>query len=334
MVAHRRLAILGVAIGRGPMLFQTLTNTLRQWHLLVLLFLLTLLPALPPALAFFSMLTSEADGSLAPLQMLPGFNYTVFSDFMHDHGGAVWPLIRAGWWTAVLSLLISVWAKGGILFSLTNGFSAVTFWQAGTHYFGRNLRLLGVTALFVLLWALSLLLVGTLIGVLLDGGFDDPFTERGYVVIGAVVLLLFGLALARILCTSQYASVLMYRQDETAAMQAYGESWRFVGLHTGATFGRYLLLILVGTVLLGTYLLFESAFDARNWLLIGILFLVQQAFVFSRVALNVWSLRIALVNAGSLPHPVIRPVAKRQPDHIPVQPPEESAATDDIPLPL
>ncbi|MBO0951594.1 hypothetical protein [Fibrella forsythiae] len=319
------------------MLSQTLINTLRQWHLLVLLFLLTLIPALPPALAFFSTLTSEVHGSLAPVQMMPGFNYTVFSDFMHDHGGAVWPLIRAGWWTAVLSLLISVWAKGGVLYSFTNGFSAVTFWQAGTHYFSRNLRLLAVTGLFVLLWGLSLLLVGTLIVLLLDGTLDVSYTERGYVALGAVVGLIFGLILVRILCTSQYASVLMYQHDVTAAMHAFAQSWRFIRLHRLATFGRYLLLLLIGTVLLGVYLLVESAFNAGNWLLIGILFLLQQAFVFSRVTLTVWSLRLAFTNAQTLPQPVARSVAK--PNVTPSQSTSEttprqtdSATSDDITL--
>lgn len=331
LVAHRRLAIFGVAICHVPMLSQTFTNTLRQWPLLVLLFLLTLLPALPSALAFFGTLTSETGGSLAPLQVLPGFNYTVFADFMHDHGGAVWPLIRAGWWTAVLSLLISVWAKGGVLYSLTNGFSAVTFWQAGTHYFARNLRLLGVTTLFVFLWLLAITLLVTLVSVLL--GINDPLSERGYVAIGGVGLILFGLVLARILCTSQYASVLMYQQDETAALQAYGQSWRFVGQHTGATFGRYLLFIGIGTVVLASYMLIESLFQAHNWLLIGLLFLLQQAFVFCRVVLNVWSLRISMINSNSLPHPVARrPVPAPQPDQAPVQPPADSDRADDVPL--
>ncbi|RYF72908.1 MAG: hypothetical protein EOO39_11320 [Cytophagaceae bacterium] len=319
------------------MLSQTLTNTLRQWHLLVLLFLLTLVPALPSALAFFSTLTSEADGSLAPLQMMPEFNYTVFSDFMHDHGGAVWSLIRAGWWTAVLSLLIGVWTKGGVLYSFANRFSAATFWQAGTHYFGRNLRLLAVTGLFVLLWALSLLLVGTLIVLLLDGPLDDPFTERGYVAIGAVVGLVFGVILVRILCTSQYASVLMYQYDETAAMRAFMQSWRYIRLHRWATFGRYLLLILIGTALLSVYLLLESAFNASNWVLIVVLFMLQQAFVFSRVALSVWALRIAFTNAQTLPQPVRRSVAK--PDVASSPPADEttpqqpdSATSDDVTL--
>ncbi|HEX9956997.1 MAG TPA: hypothetical protein VGA96_07070 [Fibrella sp.] len=315
------------------MLSQTLINTLRQWRLLALLFLLTLLPALPSALAFFSTLTSEFDRSMAPLQMMTGFNYTVFADFMHEHGGAIWPLIRAGWWSALLSLLISVWAKGGILYSFTNGFRAVTFWQSGTHYFRRYLRLLGVTVFFVLLWLLTLILTSVLIG-LLDEALGEPFTERGYVAIAMVVGLLFGAALACILCVSQYASVLMYQIDETASLQAYTQSWRFVRRHPRATLGRYLLVLLTGTALLGIYLLLESLFDAHNWLLIGLLFLLQQAFVFSRVVLTVWALRIAQINLGRLPQPVVQPTVKPQPATAPVPAPTDPAGANDTLLPL
>lgn len=331
LVAHRRLAIFGMAICPVAMLLQTLTDTLRQWRLLVLLFLLTLLPALPPALAFFSTLNSEAAGSLAPLQLLPGFSYTVFADFMHEHGPAVWPLIRAGWWTAVLSLLISVWAKGGILYSFTNGFRTVAFWQAGTHYFGRNLRLLGVTALFVLLWGLLLFVVATLTGTLFTVVFDDPFTERGYVILAALMGIAFGLALVRILCTSQYASVLMYQRDEKSALRAFGQSWRFIGQHLRATFGRYLLLILAGTALTGLYLLLESPFQAHNWFLIGLLVLLQQAFVFGRVALNVWALRVAFNTSRALPWPVAQLAGKPQPVNMPMSP-TGPAPSDDRPL--
>lgn len=333
-MAHRRLVIFGVAICRPAMLSRTLTNSLRQWRLLVLLFLLTLLPALPSAVAFFSTINSEADGSLAPLQLLAGFNYTVFTDFMHDHGGAVWSLIRAGWWTAVLSLLISVWAKGGILYSFSNGgFSAVAFWQAGTHYFSRNLRLLGVAGVCVFLWLLLLFLTGFLLSTLLDAGFDDPFSERGYVIIGAVIFMAFGIALARILCTSQYASVLMYQTEQTAAFSAFGQSWRFIGRHSRATFGRYLLLILIGTALFGTYFLLDSLFQAHNWFLIGLLFLVQQAFVFSRVALNVWALRIAFDTNQLLPQSIMPPAFVPQPIS-PPPPPADPVTDDDTLLPL
>ncbi|MEZ0484812.1 hypothetical protein [Fibrella aquatica] len=282
------------------MLTRTFVNSLRQWPLLVLLFLLTLLPAMPVSLALFGTIDSEANGSLAPLAVLPEFNYTIFSDFMHDHGNAIWPLIRAGWWTAVLSLLVSVWARGGVLYSFTNGFRAVSFWQSGTHYFGRNLRLLGVTSLFVLLWLVVLILVGSVIGLLLDVVFDDPFTERGYVAIGVAGSLVFGLVLVCLLCTSQYASVLMYHTDETAAFRAFRQSWRFIGQHRLATFGRYLLLILIGTALFGGYFWVESLVQAHNWLSIGLVFVIQQAFVFSRVALTVWSLRIAFDTSRTL----------------------------------
>ena len=286
------------------MFLQTLTNTLRQWRLLVLLFLLTLLPALPTAIALFGTLNAETDRSLAPLQMLPGFNYTVYADFMHEHGRAIWPLIRAGWWTAVLSLLLGVWAKGGILYSIANGFSAGTFWQAGTRYFSRNGRLLGVTGFFVAIWLILFLLTSVLTTLFLDEGLDDPFSERGYVAIAALVSGVFGLVLVRVLCASQYAGVLMYERDETAAFRAFRQGWRFVGQHRAATFGRYLLLIGIGTLLLMLYLWLESGFEASNWLLIGLLFGLQQAFVFSRTALNVWALQIASANVAAFPQPV------------------------------
>ena len=286
------------------MLLRTLTDTLRQPRLLVLLFGLTLLPALPSALALYGTINDEADRSLALLQLLPGLNYTVFADFMHTHDGAIWSVIRAGLWTALLSLVIGVWARGGMLYSINHGFSAVAFWQSGTHYFGRNGRLLLYILVGVLLWLIVLFMIGLFGAGALVTILGDPFTERGYTLLAFALILLFFMGLTHLLCVSQYAGVLMYQTDESRAIRAFWQGWRLVGQHRRATFGRFLLLLLAGVVLMAVYLLLESTFSAHNWLLIGLLFLGQQAFVLGRVALGVWSLRVAYETSRTLTKPV------------------------------
>jgi hypothetical protein len=169
---------------------------------------------------------------------------------------------------------------------------------------------------------------------LLDEVLDDPFSERGYMIMLLLAGIGFGMGLAYILCISQYASALMYQIDETAALQAYRQSRHFINRHLRATFGRYLLIVLIGMALLAVYLLLESLFHAHNWFLIALLFLLQQAFVFSRVVMTVWGLRIAQVNLGTLAQPVFRPVAPPTPVSDPLQQATDPASANDTPLSL
>ena len=267
----------------------TLLITLRQYRMLLLLYGITLLLALPVALGLFGAINAEADRSLAPLNLLDGFDYTVFSDFMNRHSGAIWPLVRTGWYAALTYLLVSIWTTGGVLNSFASGYQAVSFWQAGTYYFGRNARLFGVTLLF----AIPLLVVAILVGSLLVIAVEDTLTERGIALVCFAVLAVFGLGLALLFCVANYARVMLFRTDDPVAFRAFGVASRFVRANLRATFGQYLLIMAIGGALFGLYFLLETALPTRNWFLILLLTVVQQAFIFCRVALKVWALRVA-----------------------------------------
>lgn len=268
---------------------KSITMTRPPFRLIFLLYGLTALLALPAAWSMFATLTAEAGQSLAPLQMLNGFNYTVYSDFMHNSGRAISPLVRVSLLTTLLALLGWTWATGGILYSFQMPFRAESFWQVSTHYLGRYVRLLGVTALF----SLAVFLVPFLIGILLAVAFEDSFTERGLFWLGFGGFVVGGLGTLLVWCIADYAKVLMYRTDEHSAFRAYGQAGRFVLTHLRPTFGRYLLLVALGAALLGTYLLLSALIPARNWALILLLLLVQQAVIVGRVVLKVLTLRVA-----------------------------------------
>ncbi len=267
----------------------TILLTLRQYRMLLLLHGITLLLALPVALGLFGAINSESDRSLAPLNLLSGFDYTVFTDFMNQHSGAIWPLVHTGWYAALTYLLVSVWTTGGVLNSFATGFRAGSFWQAGAYYFGRNVRLFGVTLLF----AIPLLVVAILVGSLLVIAVEDTLTERGIALICFAVLAVFGLLLALLFCVANYARVMLFRTDDAVAFRAFGAASRFVRANLRATFGPYLLIMAIGGALFGLYFLLEAALPTRNWLLILLLTMVQQAFIFCRIALKVWALRVA-----------------------------------------
>ncbi|KAB7729096.1 hypothetical protein F5984_15720 [Rudanella paleaurantiibacter] len=276
--------------------------TLKSRPMLAILYGASLALGLLVALPLFSTLTAEDADSLAPLRMLPGFDYTVYSDFMAENEKAVSPLLRVGRWVGVAYLLLSVFFAGGILYRFTQpgfaqpgntkpglGFRTVDFWRASSTYFGRYLRLLGVTGLFVFSAGLIWLVIGALAIVALT----DTFTERGLFGIGAGAFGLFSIAVTFILCVGDYAKVIMFRDDERGAFRAFGTAVRFVWRNLRATYGRYWLLIGLGTGLFGLYFVLDELIGMSNWFTIGLMLLIQQAFILSRIVLKVWNLGIA-----------------------------------------
>lgn len=294
-------------------------QTLRSPRLLWLLYGVTLALALLAALPFYTTLQAETGRSLAFENLLGGFDDTVFGDFWHRSGRAVSPLLRVGRWLGVLYVGLSVFFAGGILwrFSQPNGaFNGGTFWAACSQYVGRYVRLLGVTILFVLVGAGVWLVIGALVEI----AVSDTLTERGQFWIGFGFFGLFFLTATLVLCIGDYAKVLMFREDERRAFRAFGRAGRLVLGNVGATFGRYWLLIAIGTGLFGLYFLMDDLITMRNWPTIIIMLVVQQALIFARVALKVWSLGVAYHVYERLPKPVLRSIRV-----------ERSVATDAAP---
>ncbi len=278
-------------------------QTLGSLRLVGLLYSLTLVLALLVALPFYGTLKAEDQDSRAFLALLDGFDYTVYSDFMHRSERAIDPLLSVGRWLGVLYVFLSVFLAGGILYRFsqpTARFSMSAFLAACSHYAGRFLRLFGVTGLFVLVGAGIWPVAGSLLGVALS----DTLTERGQFRLGVGFFCLFVLTATYVLCVGDFAKVLMFREDERNAFRAFGRAGRFVRQNLAQTYGQYWLMILLGTVLFGVYFLLDELIPMRGWATISLMLVVQQAIVFGRIGLKVWWLGMAYHAYGNWQKPV------------------------------
>lgn len=162
-------------------------QTLRSLPLVWFIYGVTLVLGLLAALPMYATLRAEDQDSRAFLNLLDGFDYTVYSDFMHRSERAIGPLLSVGRWLGLLYVVLSLFFAAGILYQFTQGergrFHVGTFLGVCSHYVSRFLRLAGVTFLFVLVGAGLWLVVGSLVGVALS----DTLTERGQFWIGVVV---------------------------------------------------------------------------------------------------------------------------------------------------
>lgn len=278
-------------------------QTLGSIRLVGLIYCVTLVLGLLVALPFYNTLNAEAQGSLAFLKLLDGFDYTVYSDFLHNSQKAISPLFSVGRLLGVLYIFLSTFFAGGILLRFAqpgNPFNIGLFWQGCTEYVGRFSGVFGVTALFLLVETIIWLVLGSLAGFALS----DSLTERGLFWVGVVFFSGFVLTSTLLLCIGDYAKVLMFREDERNPFRAFGRAGRLVLRNIARTYGLYWLLILIGSALFGIYFLLDALIPMSNWVTIGLMFLIQQSLIFARVGLKVWSLGVAYAVYDTLPRPV------------------------------
>lgn len=281
---------------------------LRSWRMVLWLYGVNFVLGLLVLLPAYSTLRREMGSSLEYLKVLSGFDFTVYSDFRQAHGAAVDPLLTVGFGLGLLYALLTVFFSGGILVQLTDAgdhrqtFRLSRFLAASVHGFGRFFRLALCVCGFCLLLAFFFLLAGGLGGLSLS----DHLNEEGLSYFALICLAVFSLAVLVVLCVGDYARILLFRRDETRAFPVFWEAMRFVFSHSQAAFGNYLLLLGVGLGCLGGYFLLESWIVTSGWAEIGLLFLVQQFFIFARIFLKSWTLATAMtVVAGQEKQPII-----------------------------
>lgn len=288
-------------------LSSSLRQTLKSTRLVGFIYCVTLVLGLLAALPFYGTLNTEAHSSMAFLKLLDGFDYTVYSDFMHNSQKAISPLFSVGRLVGVVYTFLSIFFAGGILLRFAqpgNPFSTGLFWQACTYYVGRFSGIFGVTTLFLLAETILCLVAGSLVGFLLS----DFLTERGIFWIGTLFFALFALTSTLLLCIGDYAKVLMFREDEQKPFRAFRRASRLVLKNVVQTYRLYCLLILAGTALFALYFLLDDLIPMSNWGTILLMFLIQQSLIFARVGLKVWSLGVASAVYDTLPHPVPVPI--------------------------
>ena len=118
----------------------------KSFQMILLLYGINLLIALPLAMAFRSALIRSFDNSLAVEMMLKDFDATVYSDFMKYHGKFISTLLLQIPWLIVLYMINNMLTAGGVI-SYVNApqpFSLSAFFEKCGKFFYRLLKLLTI----------------------------------------------------------------------------------------------------------------------------------------------------------------------------------------------
>lgn len=132
---------------------------LQHWKIVLLVYFLQLLFAIPLAMQVWHVLEASIGNSLEINKLLPGYDHTVISDFLKVHGGSITPLIGQLRWVLLVWALSSVFINGGILVTLVKKAPTwLAFWTGGATYFFRFLKITAIFSVMLMVWTGTTLL--------------------------------------------------------------------------------------------------------------------------------------------------------------------------------
>jgi hypothetical protein len=286
----------------------------------VLLYVLNFLLAIPLALACRAVLSDGLGSSMAPSNLMPGLDYTVWQDFSNVHGQELSAIIGQLSWIILLSMLLNTFLSGGILSELCaerKKFSASSFFAGCGNFFFRFFRLFLIFG--VLLFVTAFLLMGILVAAV-DALTENSTSEITEVWVGVIAAVIFLIPVVLLLMIADYAKVSVVVHDDRSMVKTAWRALKFVIGHLLGTFGLEVLMLLVPLVLFAVYLKLDLAIGMTTGTTIIVMVIIQQLFLLSRAWTKVFFLAGELAYYQSL-QPTVMPVVERD-----TSPPEMEAA--------
>ena len=232
--------------------------------------------------------------SMLPDKLLYGFNFTIFSDIIKNHGDLLFPFIQIMFWAGLLYIFFSIFFTGGILNTFQyekNRFSMQTFFEGCGKFFLRFFRL---TIFVFLLNIIIAVIVYVPFGFIFESYSETASSEKAIALLIAGVVTVHLLLIIFSLIISDYAKIRIVVEDTRKVFKTFWLSIKFVFKHFVGTYLLYLLLLIFPFLLLVIYLLFEKSFNADSAKTILTIFFIQQFFIWFRVFGKVWFLRSEL----------------------------------------
>lgn len=184
----------------------------------------------------------------------------------------------------VLYWLFGLFLSGGALsvFASQDRYTPSQFWGGAATYFGKFVRLaLYSVPVLAVLFCVQYLELGVQRLIWGKGTYQNIAYWGGVTRIGitALCMILFG-------AIFDYARIHVVLNDENKVRASMWQGIKFTFGNFISTFGLALTIFLLGALLLALYNPLADSFSAANGFIILLLFLIQQAYVFVRMALK------------------------------------------------
>lgn len=257
---------------------------IRQWRIAAIVYVVQFCLALTVGMEVYNVLESSIGNSLEMNKLLLHYDHTVLTDFLKVHGASITPLIGQLRWLLLVWLLFSVFIHAGLLVCAAKPEQAGgrNFWTAGAAYFFPFLKISLFFLLLAFIWTVVILLP---IVLFLEPSLQYFSSEKYsvWLVLGFLLLYTFGLIK---LYVWSVLSRLSYVETGASTFKSIQNGWLIFWKKKWALLGFVLGFMALQLLLMFIYWQLEAFSGMTSTALIGIFFVVQQAFVFFRIQIR------------------------------------------------
>ncbi len=260
------------------------TVSLNSKRMTSLVYLSYLILALLLVIPFYRLFVSVAGSSLLPDDLIRGFSATALGEFMREGGKAFGFYLKALLPWMVLFLVLGTFFQGGIISWISNDrgrFSTKTFIGNCVAYFWPFLKTCFYTLIIQIIFAV---LVYLPVSILIGG---DNLTDAH---IGKT--LIFGIAIHLLLLIwgtmiAEYTRLFIYRSGKRKVLKSLWKAFKFTLRNIHRLFGMYIMWVILPLALFIALYLIRMRWTIDPGLMIFLLFLVQQVFIWVRFLLKI-----------------------------------------------
>jgi hypothetical protein len=280
-------------------------------RLIVLLWLVNLVMALPLSLVMADRIQSSVGASLVHENLRRGFDVDWYEEFNYGASGLAKTFSPNVIGAAPFLANLEAWLDGslfggfigvvsfGILFAMVwmfllggildhfarreSGFSAARFFSAASRYFPRFLLL---ALLAGSLYALIYGVISSRLFSFLSDATRDVAAERPIFFLTAAAYLIVVFLLVLVNMAFDYAKIITVVTDQRNMVRAALAGFRFIRSHPGKTFGLYGMLGVIALFFLGVYSLIAPGVGQANGFTVLFSFLIGQAYLIIKLILR------------------------------------------------
>jgi len=267
-----------------------LSRSIRSLKMISVVYGVVLFTGLLFLFPFLSALREASGLTMAVEKMMQGFDYTVYSELLRFHGEGLKTMMMVAFWLVLFFVVVSVFLAGGILGRLVDRekrFSLSSFFADCGRWFFRFLRW---GFYYVILQGLVAAAVFVPAGFLLAKRFKAGVPEDHLFHTALWFGILYLILSFWFVIIGDYTRIGLVAGDSKKVFREFRMAVKFVVRHFFATYGLYLLLLVVPVLTMFLFMKFIGSSDPATAGAVVLLFFLQQLYIWLRGGFRIWVL--------------------------------------------
>lgn len=252
-------------------------------------FFATLFLGLSAIIPFYLTAKSVAGNSMQFQSLVNGFNFTSVNEFLNNDGSAILNYLSKQFiWLGIFYFIFTIFFAGGIVKQLStekDRYKVKTLLIGFSEFFTRFLRLALITFFVQFVLAVGIYAVTGLI-LYLSGAENEKSYFYSFLAAGIIHAIIF----LFISIVSDNAKFVLAFDNSRNALRSFITAIKFSTRKFFSLFPLYFIILLILGIIVYLYLLISGVIPNNTFLGILILFLLQQIFIWLRLAVKFWML--------------------------------------------